>query len=300
MSTFHATTPGNASDSATWAEHAVPGSTDHWISEVGVHLDSGLSVAELDSGGSIEVQGSTLVLDADVTFAIRAGATLATDSGPCTLDLLGALIIDGGVFSNLGQFESSDNSNAVLGAWGDALLVNPTTFLLDRWMSQTMDDGSGGPTTVRLQYTTWKPPASATYLPPAEILANPANGATIDFATRDSSGVVNDPDFLPTVPVVQTGAITDTIVMLRRNGPSIGSYTATFPTPVADQSYYVPVCWTIGGNAYVQEFRVTVQSIDLPGKVLGGGTSSMVGPGVITANPATQVNVTTENTTIRT
>jgi hypothetical protein len=135
-----------------------------------------------------------------------------------------------------------------------------------------MDDGSGNPTTVRLQYTTWAPPGTASYFPPVEIAATVAGGATLDFTVRDDSGAINDPDFLPTVPVVQQGAVTGTVVMLRRNGP--GSYTAAFPTPAAGQSYYVPVCWTISGNTYVQEFRVSVQSA------------------------ATQVSVTTENTTI--
>ena len=297
MSTFHATTPGNVSNSATWTELAVPGPTDQWIIEVATHLDSGLSPPELDSGGAIEVQAATLVIDADVTFTVSSGAAIATDSGTNTLNLLGILIIDGGTFTNLGQFEATDNSSAVLGAWGDALLVNPTTFLFGRWMPQSMDDSSGGPTTVRLQYTVWSPPGSATYFAPAQVLATVAGGATLDFTTRDSSGVVADPDFLPTVPVLQTGAITATIVTLRRNGP--GSYTATFPTPTADQNYYVPVTWTIGGNTYVQEFRVTVQNPDLPGKVLGGGSSTLVATGVITDNPATQVNVTSETTTIR-
>ena len=297
MSTFHATTPGNASNSATWAEHAVPGPTDHWVTQADVNLDSGLAAKELDSGGTIEVAAGTLVVNADVTFTVNAGAVLTTDSGANTLDLLGTLVIDGGTFSNLGQFESSDNTSAVFGAWGGALLVNPTSFLFSRWMYQTMDDGGGSPTTVRLQYTNWSPPASATYFAPAQVLATVAQGATLDFTTRDASGAVNDPDYLPTVPVVQSGAVTDTIVTLRRN--AAGSYTATFPTPAGDESYYVPINWTIGGNTYVQEFRVTVQSIDLPGKVLGGGSSALIAAGVITENPATQVNVATENTTIR-
>jgi hypothetical protein len=297
MSTFHATTPGNASNSATWAEHAVPGPTDHWITQTPAHLDSGLAAQELDAGGTIEVAANTLVVDADVTFTVKTGAVLRTDSGANTLDLLGALIIDGGTFINLGQFESSDNSGAAFGAWGAALLVNPTSFLFGRWMYQLMDDGSGGPTTVRLQYTNWSPPASAAYFSPAQVLASVTHGATLDFTTRDASGVVNDPDYLPTVPVVQAGAVTNTVVTLRRN--AAGSYTATFPTPAADQSYYVPVSWTTGGNTFVQEFRVAVQSIDLPGKVLGGGDSTLIAAGVITDNPATQVSVATENTTIR-
>jgi hypothetical protein len=297
MSTFHATTPGNASNSATWTEHAVPGPTDDWIIQVGVNLDSGLASPELDSGGTIEVAAGTLVVNADVTFTVNAGAVVATDSGANTLNLLGVLLIDGGTFSNLGQFESTDNSSAAFGAWGGALLINPTNFFFGRWMYQSMDDGGGGPTTVRLQYTVWIPPTSATYFPPAEVLATVTRGATLDFITRDSSGAISDPDFLPTVPVVRNGAVTDTIVTLRRNGA--GSYTATFPTPAGDESYYVPVTWTIGGNTYVQEFRVMVQSIDLPGKVLGGGSGTLVAAGVITANPANQVNLTTENTTIR-
>src|SRR5580704_1864755 len=101
MSTFHATTPGNASNSATWAEHAVPGATDDWIIETGVNLDSGLAAQELDSGGTIEVQASTLVINADVTFTVNAGAVLATDGGANTLNLLGVLIVDGGTFNNL-------------------------------------------------------------------------------------------------------------------------------------------------------------------------------------------------------
>jgi hypothetical protein len=164
-------------------------------------------------------------------------------------------------------------------------------------MFQSMNDGSGGATTVRLQYTIWSPPGSATYFAPALVLATVAGGATLDFTTRDASGAINDPDFLPTVPVVQTGAVTDTIVTLRRN--TAGSYTATFPTPTPDESYYVPLTWTIGGNTYVQEFRVSVLNPDLPGKVLGGGSSTLIAAGVITDNPATVVNVTSETTTIR-
>ncbi len=198
----------------------------------------------------------------------------------------------------MGQFESTDTTDAALCAWGDALLVNPTNFLYGRSMYQTMDDGSGGPTSVQLQYTTWSAPSGATYFPAAQVLATVAAGATLDFTARDGAGAINDPDFIPDVPVMQSGAVTGTTVTLRRNGA--GSYTATFPTPAADQSYYVPVCWTIGGNAYVQEFRVTVLNPDLPGKVLGGGSSTMTAAGVITANPATQVTVTTENTTITT
>ncbi len=298
MSTFHATTPGNASNPSTWAEHAVPGPADHWIIEAHTHLDSGMAAAELDAGGIIEVQGnSTLTIDADVTFTVHAEATIQTNTDLSALDLLGTLLIAGGTFSSLGQFESSDNSSAVLAAYDDALLVNPTNFLFGRWMPQYMDDGAGPPNSARLQYTVWSPPAAASYFPPAEVLATVVNGATIDFTTRDTSGRVADPNVLPTVPVVQRGAITGTIVTLRHN--AVGAFTATFPTPAGDQSYYVPASWTIGGNIYVQEFRVTVQSIDLPGKVLGGGSSVIAGPGVITANPATQVNLTTENTTIR-
>jgi hypothetical protein len=129
------------------------------------------------------------------------------------------------------------------------------------------------------------------------VLATVAHGATLDFITRDSTGAIADPDYLPTLPVMQTGAVTDTIVTLRRN--AVGSYTATFPTPDADMSFYVPVNWTIGGNTYVQEFRITVLNPDLPGKVLGGGSSDLIAAGVITANPATQVSLTTETTTIR-
>ncbi len=120
MSTFHATTPGNASNSATWAEHAVPGPADHWITQASVSLDSGLAAKELDAGGTIEVAASTLVVNADVTFTVNAGAALTIDSGANTLNLLGTLIIDGGTFNNLGQFESTDNSGAALGAWGGA------------------------------------------------------------------------------------------------------------------------------------------------------------------------------------
>jgi hypothetical protein len=297
MSTFHTTTPGNASNSATWTEHAVPGPTDEWIIQNNTNLDSGLASQELDDGGTIEVQSGTLVLNADVTFTINAGAALTTDGGLNTFNLLGTLLITGGTFSNLGVFESTDNSSAALVAYGDALLVNPTTFFLGRWMGQSMEDGTGGPTTVRLQYTAWSPPGSATYFAPAQVLATVAHGATLDFITRDGSGAIADPDYFPTVPVMQTGAVTDTVVTLRRN--SGGSYTATFSTPDADQSYYVPVNWTIGGNTYVQEFRVTVLNPDLPGKVLGGGDSTMLAAGVITANPATQVSLTTETTTIR-
>jgi hypothetical protein len=167
----------------------------------------------------------------------------------------------------------------VLAAFNNALLVNPTNFGFGRWFPQTMDDGGGGPTTVRLQYTGIPPVIGSTnYLPPTTLLAAVANGATIDFSTRDSSGVVNDPDFLPSVPVVQHGAVTDTIITLRRN--AAGSYTATFPTPTGDESYYVPVQWTVGGNTYIQEFHVAVLNPDLPGKILGGGASAIVGDGV--------------------
>jgi hypothetical protein len=297
MSTFHATTSGNASNSATWTEHAVPSPTDDWIIQTNANLDSGLASQELDSGGTIEIQSGTLVLNADVTFTVNSGATLTIDSGLNTFNLLGTLLLNGGTFSNLGLFEATDNSSAVLIAWGNALLVNPTSFLFGRWMGQSMDNGSGGPTTVRLQYTNWGPPASATYFAPAQVLATVAHGATLDFITRDSSGAIADPDYLPTVPVMQTGALKDTIVTLRRN--AVGSYTATFPTPDADQSFYIPLSWTIGGNTYVQEFRVTVLNPDLPGKVLGGGDSTLLAAGVITANPATQVSLTSETTTIR-
>ncbi len=176
-------------------------------------------------------------------------------------------------------------------------MINPTSFLF--WPLDASVDGR------RQRWSDDRaaaiheldPPGSASYFSPAQVLATITRGATLDFITRDSSGAVADPDYFPAVPVVQAGAVTNTIVTLRRN--AAGSYTATFPTPTGDESYYVPVTWTIGGNTYVQEFRVTVQSIDLPGKVLGGGSSTMTGPGVITDNPATQVNVTTENTTIR-
>jgi hypothetical protein len=278
MSTFHAIHPGNASNPATWAENAVPGPTDQWIIEADVHLDSGLARQELDSGGGIEVQASTLTVDPDVIFTVNPGTSVTIDSGSNTLDLQGQLYVNGGTFSNLGQFESSNNSNAILAAWNGALLVNPTSFLYGRSMPQYLDDGSGNPTTVRLQYTGWNLPGGATYFASAQVLASVANGAALDFTTRDAAGNINDPDFLPTVPVVQQGVATDTIVTLRRNGT--GSFTAAFPTPAGDQSYYVPVSWTIGGNTYVQEFRVTVQNPDLPGKVLGGGMSVIAGAGV--------------------